>query len=122
MDHQAFVCGTWTATIFGSKPSEGKTGIDTLHIKKNGKFVLKRFSTMSLPGIYTGKWQIQNDSVVLNAESGGMLLIDEKGKPVTEKLKDKKIIKLSIVIHSEEEIYLSTSNCSYTKVSKVTGI
>jgi hypothetical protein len=118
IENHKMLCGVWTANIYSSLPNTPKRGIDTLHIKRNGRFVLKKYSTVSLPGIYAGKWSIEKDSLVLDAEAGGMLIVDEKGHPVTEKLKEKKKIKFSITIHSKEEIYLSTDNCNFARVKK----
>lgn len=115
IEDDKIVCGTWSAKVYEANNLQ-KTGVDTLHVKRNGKFILKRFSTLNLPGIYLGHWSIKNDSLVLSAESGGMLLFDAKGRPLAEKLKDKKTIKLSIIIHSRNEMYLSLDNYNFARV------
>lgn len=118
IENQRVLCGTWSSPIYTNIPVRGKTGVDTLHIKRNGKFILKKFSTISLPGIYIGKWTIQKDSLILLADMGGIFIIDDKGRPLAEKLKEKRTFKLSITMHSYEEIYLSNNNCNFSRITK----
>ncbi|MCC6371546.1 MAG: hypothetical protein IT236_11125 [Bacteroidia bacterium] len=118
IEKQKTLCGVWSAPVYSVQLS-AKTGIDTLQLKRNGHFVLKKFSTLSLPGIYMGKWCVERDSLVLCADAGGMFFIDEKGKPITEKLSQKKTIKLSITIHSKEEIYILKDGYIFSRVNPV---
>jgi hypothetical protein len=115
IEDNKIVCGTWSAKVY-TETNMQKTGVDTLHVKRNGRFILKRFSILNLPGILIGRWSIKNDSLVLLAESGGMLLFDAKGRPMAEKLKKKKTIKLSIIIHSRSEMYLALDNYSFARI------
>jgi len=116
-DSKSVVCGTWKATVF-AKSSSRRMGVDSLQIKKNGRFILKRYSTENLPGIYMGRWRIHNDSLLLVADAGGVLLFDEKGQPVADKLEKKEeIAKLSIVIHSRQEANLLRDNYSFSRIN-----
>ena len=116
-EEQKLFCGRWSAVVYNSV-GDGKIGVDTLTLYRNGKFSLRKYSVITLPGLYTGKWQLNKDSLQLTADAGGMLMFNTKGVEPPEKLKTPLLLKLSITIHSREEIYLSYERYNFRKLGK----
>ncbi len=116
-DDQRLFCGRWSAVVYNSV-GDGKIGVDTLMLYRNGKFSLRKYSVITLPGLYTGRWQLNKDSVELIADAGGILMFNAKGIEEAEKLKSPLQLKLSITIHSREEIYLSYQRYNFRKLGK----
>ena len=99
VNNQDKYLGVW-ASENGKYPMDS---LDTLFLKRNRKFNIIRYEPRYYPPItYSGTWKINKDTLTLIEESCTGCNLN---KPGIQKLDRKKITKLEILNHGENEIY-----------------